>query len=33
MDSGQGKSAAFIKKLTGDESELRKWLEKALRPT
>jgi CRISPR-associated DxTHG motif protein len=33
MDSGQGRSAAFIKKLTGDESELREWLEKALRQT
>ncbi len=33
MDSGQGRSAAFIKKLTGDESALRKWLEKALRQT
>lgn len=31
MDSNRGKTAAFIKKLTGDESELRKWLEKALR--
>ena len=31
MDSNQGKSAAFIKKLTSHESELRKWLEKALR--
>ena len=31
MDSNRGKTAAFIKKLSGDESELRKWLEKALR--
>ena len=31
MDSNQGKTAAFIKKLTSHESELRKWLEKALR--
>ena len=33
MDSSQGRSAAFIKKLTGDEGALRKWLREALRQT
>lgn len=30
MDSTQGKSAAFIKRLTGDEKQLQQWLKKAL---